>query len=299
VPPKVLFLINGNAGAMADDSSRQSLTRAIAAAFAGAEVVFTDEGSKVTEMAREAVERGSTMVVAGGGDGTINAVASALVGTETTLGVLPLGTLNHFAKDLGIPLEIEPALQALSAGHRISVDVGQINDRIFLNNSGLGLYPDTVRLREAKQRSGVGKWPAALWAALRALSRYRRLTLRVTVDGKQLLRTTPIVFVGNNEYELAGIRVPSRSQLNDGRLCLYIPHPEGRLQLLWFSVRALLGEPQQGADFDALLTEDFTISSRHRHLRISIDGEVCDMATPLHYRIRPRSLRVMAPEPTP
>ena len=298
MPSKVLFLINGNAGAMADDAARQSLTNAIAASFPDAEVVFMDHGSNVMELAQKAVESGSPMVVAGGGDGTINAVASAVVGTETTLGVLPLGTLNHFAKDLGIPLEIEPAVQLLRTGRRISVDVGQVNDRIFLNNSGLGLYPDTVRLREAKQKSGASKWPAAIWAALKALSRYRRLKLRVTVDGKDLLRTTPIVFVGNNEYELEGIRVPSRSQLNDGRLCLYIPHPEGRLRLLWFSVRALLGKPQQGADFDALLTDEFTISSKHRHLRISIDGEVCDMATPLQYRIRPGSLRVIAPAPT-
>lgn len=298
MPPTATFLLNGNAGSMGDDAARESLTSAISASFPDAEVVFMDEGSKVTELARSAVERGIGLVVAGGGDGTINAVASAVVGTETTLGVLPLGTLNHFAKDLGIPLELEPAVRVLSAGHMIKVDVGQVNDRIFLNNSGLGLYPDTVRLREAKQKSGVSKWPAAVWAAVKSLSRYRRLSLRVAVDGKRLHRLTPIVFVGNNEYEMEGVRVPSRSQLNDGKLCLYIPHPEGRLRLVWFSVRALLGKPQQGADFDALLTDQFSISSKHRHLRISIDGEVGDMATPLQYRIRPGSLRVMAPVPT-
>lgn len=295
---KIVFLINGSSGRVADDASRQKLTGMIAQAFAEAEVIVTHDGGELARLARQAIDRGSTMVVAGGGDGTINAVASAVAGTTTVLGVLPLGTLNHFAKDAGIPLNIESALQTLGAGHVALVDVGQVNERIFLNNSGLGLYPDIVFLRESEQKRGIAKWPAAMWAALVELSRYQLLVVRVSVDGRELHLKAPIVFVGNNQYELAGVGLPTRTRLDAGRLCLYIPHPEGELRLLWFAVRAWLGTLRLGNDFDGLLTEAVSIHSRQRLLRISIDGEVDQMATPLHFRIRPRALRVAVPTPT-
>lgn len=295
---KIVFLINGSAGRVADNASRQKLTGMTAQAFAEAEVIVTDGGGELARLAQRAIDRGSTMVVAGGGDGTINAVASAVAGTTTVLGVLPLGTLNHFAKDAGIPLNIESALQTLRAGHVALVDVGQVNERIFLNNSGLGLYPDIVFLREAEQKRGIAKWPAALWAALVELSPYRLLVVRVRVDGRELLLKAPIVFVGNNEYEFAGVGLPTRTRLDAGRLCLYIPPAEGELRLLWFAVRAWLGTLRLGNDFDGLLTEAFSIHSRQRLLRISIDGEVDQMATPLNFRIRPRALRVAVPTPT-
>lgn len=296
---KVVFLINGSSGTLSDDGSRQELTSLIAEAFAGAEVVVVSAGDDIARLAKEAIDRGISMVVAGGGDGTINAVASMVAGTDTVLGVLPLGTLNHFAKDLGIPLGIEAAIQVLRTGHLAMIDIGQVNERIFLNNAGLGLYPDSVFLRKAEQRRGFAKLPAAVLAAIVELLHYRRLTVHVSVNGRQLLRTTPMVFVGNNEYELARVGIPSRSRLDAGRLCLCIPHPEGRLRLLLLMVRTLLGRLHPGSDFDSLLTEALSIRSRHRHLRITIDGEAGHLATPLHFRIRPGALRVAVPTRSP
>ncbi|MEP7325902.1 MAG: diacylglycerol kinase family protein [Gemmatimonadota bacterium] len=293
--PRYQAIINGNAGGMASPDARETLTGLLTAAFPCCQLVFPAEGDDVSALAKEAVAQGAVMVIAGGGDGTINAVASGLVHSECILGVLPLGTLNHFARDLKIPLELEPAVEVLSGGVVINVDTGSVNDRVFLNNSGLGLYPIVVELREGQQERGWSKWPAAAWATLKALARFPRLSLTVTVAGKKIVRTTPIVFVGNNEYVLDGVQVPSRATLTNGVLCLYIPHPTGPFKLLWFSVRALFGRPRTGEDFDAMLVTECVIESRHRQLSISIDGEVVRLATPLRYQVQPGALRVMAP----
>jgi len=289
----ITVLINGGAGSVRDEESRDRLSHLIHSLLDDAEIVITDETMDVHQLAQDAVERGSRMVVGGGGDGTLSSVAAALIGTDVMMGVLPLGTLNHFARDLGIPPDLEEAIRTLTDGEPMLVDIGEINDQIFLNNSGLGLYPSIVLLREMKQREGVGKWPAAIWAAMKALSRYERLAIRVSVDDQQVLRRTPVVFVGNNEYQLDGVRIPSRDSLDDGMLCVYIPHVQGRFRLIWFTLRALLGRPSDG--FDAFLTTECWIETRQRLLRISLDGEVTKVAPPLHYRIRPRALRVMVP----
>lgn len=293
---RYIAVINGNAGGMKSPEARETLTALVAAALPGGSLVFMAEGDDATALAKEAVGNGAEMVIAGGGDGTINAVAAALVHTECVLGVLPLGTLNHFAKDLKIPLELEAAVEILSTGIATNVDVGSVNDQVFLNNSGLGLYPAIVQLRESRQEQGWSKWPAAAWATLKALAHYRRLTIKVSVEGRQILRTTPIVFVGNNEYVLDGVQIPSRERLTAAVLCLYIPHPTGPLKLLWFSVRALFGRPRTGDDFDAMMVTECLIESRHRHLRISIDGEVTRLPTPLHFKVQPGALRVMVPQ---
>ncbi len=137
----ITFLLNGKAGTCDVGTATTLIEKLGAEHGVDVEVIAFDPGSDLTAMAKEAVESGSSIVAAGGGDGTISAVAAALVGTDTALGVLPLGTLNHFAKDLGIPLKLEDAVRALLTGETIAVDVAEINGKVFLNNSSLGLYP--------------------------------------------------------------------------------------------------------------------------------------------------------------
>jgi diacylglycerol kinase family enzyme len=121
-------------------------------------------GTELLAFAAQAVSEQSNPVVAGGGDGTVNVVATKLVGTGTALGVLPLGSLNHFSKDAGIPQDVEQAVSTIFTGRVTAVDVGEVNDRIFLNNSSLGTYPEVVRMREEEQRHGQGKWAALVHA---------------------------------------------------------------------------------------------------------------------------------------
>jgi diacylglycerol kinase family enzyme len=170
-----------------------------------------------------------------------------------------------------------------------------VNDRTFINNSGLGLYPYMVHHREAVQRRGWSKWFAALVASIRALARYRLLRLHIVVDGVKMFRRTPAVFIGNNEYRLDVGVEPRRVTLQDGALCLFIPKVQRRLALLLFSLRALFGRQHHDPALDMFLTDSFTIDSRHRHLRVSLDGETSVMTTPLRYSISPRALRVLVP----
>jgi YegS/Rv2252/BmrU family lipid kinase len=293
---RATVIINCSAGNGHDEELERSLHEKFRGAGLEPTITMAKSGAEMIETARHALGNGAELVVAGGGDGTINAVASVMVDSGVPFGVLPLGTLNHFAKDLGIPLELEAAIAAVAGGKVKAVDVGQVNERIFLNNSGLGLYPDIVRDREKQQRRlGRGKWLAAFWATVAALRRYPFLSIRLVVDGARLARRTPFVFIGNNRYTMTGLAIGARDRLDAGKLSLYVAQRPGRFGLLRFALRALLGKLAQERDFDVLLAEEMEIETRHQRLRVATDGEVTVMHTPLRYRIRPGALAVLVP----
>jgi diacylglycerol kinase family enzyme len=295
----ITVIINGGAGQGHDDSAADDLRAKLRAAGLDAELVLAKDGEEMIATARRALENGAEMVAAGGGDGTINAVASVMAGSGVRFGVLPLGTLNHFAKDAGIPLDLDEAVRNLAHGVPRRIDVGEVNDRIFLNNSSLGLYPDIVRDREKQQhRLGRGKWPAAVWATLAALRRYPFLSMRLTVNSKTLARRTPFVFIGNNRYTMEGLSIGERDHLDDGLLSLYVPQHPTRWGLLRFAFDALLGKLGSERDFDVLEADGFEIDTHHKHLHVATDGEVTRMTPPLRYRVRPGALTVVVPQAT-
>jgi diacylglycerol kinase family enzyme len=296
----VAVIVNAGAGHGHDDERAAELRRLLQEAGLDAELTLADGGEAIIDAARRALDGGARLIAAGGGDGTINAVASVVAGADPSanvrFGVLPLGTLNHFAKDLGIPLDLPGAVRNLAEGRSMAVDVGEVNGRIFLNNSSLGLYPDIVRDREKQQRRlGRGKWTAATWAALGALRRYPFLSMRLTVDGTRFARRTPFVFIGNNRYVMEGLTIGERERLDDGVLSLYVPQHPTRLGLLRFAFDALRGRLGQERDFDVLHATDFEIDTLHKRLRVATDGEVTVMAAPLRYRVRPGALTVLVP----
>jgi diacylglycerol kinase family enzyme len=258
-----------------------------------AQVSLIDSGEQLLAAAKTAVRDGAAMIVAGGGDGTVSAVASCLADTGVCLGILPLGTLNHFARDLGLPLELDAALNVLAHCRELTVDMGEVNGRLFINNSSLGLYPDIVLDRERqRQRLGRGKWAALLAASLHAARRYPVLSLHLDVDGQPLERRSAFVFVGNNEYQREGFEIGGRHALSGGRLSLYVTQRTGRFGLFRLALRALAGRLRQARDFDRLAAQSLVVRTGHRHMRVAVDGEVTTMRTPLHYRIRPGVLRV-------
>ena len=261
-------------------------------------VTLSASGAELIETAHRAVSEGTKTVIAGGGDGTLSAVASALAGTDNALGVLPMGTLNHFAKDLNIPVDIESAIRTIAEGHTTWVDTGEINGRLFLNNSSLGLYPDAVRERQRQQkRLGRGKWLAFFWAAVTAVRRYPFLDLTISLDEKEYRRRTPFIFIGNNDYSTEGFTVGERKRLDAAQLSVYVVQRTGRLGLLVLSLHALLGRLQQAKDFDVLSAKQILINTRHKLIRLATDGEVSLMRSPLHYRICPAALKVIVPRP--
>jgi len=305
----VQVIVNAGAGTGHDDARAGELRRKLRDAGLDAELTLAAGGEELIAAARRARDGGAKLVVAGGGDGSMNAVASQIVdagsgaGRDTGIhfGVLPMGTLNHFAKDLGIPLDLDAAIANLSTGIPVSVDVGEVNGRIFLNNSGLGLYPDIVRDREKQQnRLGRGKWPAALWASLAALRRYPFLSIRLEVKGEQaqgerLARRTPFVFIGNNAYTMQGLAIGARERLDAGTLSLYVAQHPTRFGLLRFALDALRGRLGEERDFDVVHAAAFEIDTHRKRLRVATDGEVTIMTAPLRYRSLPGALRVLVP----
>lgn len=240
--------------------------------------------------------QGTGLVVAGGGDGTQSAVASRLAGTDVVQGVLPLGTLNHFAKDLGIPLALADAVHTVARGRVLDVDVGEVNGRVFINNSSLGLYPEIVRERELQQlRLGKSKWRALASATLHATEGRPAMAVRVDADGEQQVHRTPFVFIGNNRYTMEGLAIGARETLQAGELSLYLGRHRGRMALVKLALRALARRLRQDEDFELVTGRAFVISTTGARVRVAADGEVAMLETPLHYRIRPRALRVLVP----
>ncbi|MGB9989073.1 diacylglycerol/lipid kinase family protein [Massilia sp. SM-13] len=295
---EIAVIINAGAGLGHDSSLVNELQRKFGAAGLAPRITLAHSGDEMIEAARQALADGIRLVAAGGGDGTINCVASVLVDSGATFGVLPMGTLNHFAKDLGIPLALDEAVATIAHGVPAQVDVGEVNGRIFLNNSSLGLYPDIVRDRERQQRRlGRGKWLAFCWAVLAALRRFPFLSVRLLVNGEAHARRTPFVFIGNNEYLMEGFNIGERAQLSSGQLSLYVAQRPTRLGLVRLAMHALLGRLKQARDFDVLLSQELEIHTRHERLRVATDGEVTTMSPPLRYRSRRAALTVLVPQP--
>ena len=288
------FVLNRKSGAVDRNTDfRESQARLRAAGF---DVREFECGGNPRLSALMAVAEGCDVVVACGGDGTVNAVASAVHRTAATLGVLPFGTLNHFAKDLGIST-LEAAMQALLHGPERTVDAGFVNGHIFLNNSGVGAYPAMVRERERVRRAGIPKWPAFLLACLRTLFRMPFQRLRIEADGRSVSRTTPFVFIGNNVYALAGKSTGTRSRLDQGVLGVCSAVRVGAFGMLRLAVRTMLGTVRDDRDLVAFTARQLTIR-RKRPLHVSLDGEVIRMKGPLEYSIDPRSIRVLVPPAT-
>jgi len=257
-------------------------------------------GDSLEDAATAALVHRPAMIVAAGGDGTVSAVARAAVGTGVPLGILPLGTLNHFARDLGIPPSLSAAIDVLAEGEWADVDVGEVNGSVFVNNSSIGLYPRLVRHRERLQhRLGRGKWLALLRAVLIVLRRYPLVHVVVQAGERRLVRRTPLVFVGNNAYAMNGLEIGRRERLTDGQLCLYIPRRGGRFALFGIALRALLGRLDAEAEFDLAAAPELRIVTPRRRVRAALDGEVRTLRSPLEYRVRPGALRVVVPSPTP
>jgi diacylglycerol kinase family enzyme len=294
----MVIILNARAGSVL--GKHADLQSKIAALFGVAginpKIIAADGTKDLTALARDAVTGNEDTIVAAGGDGTVSSVAAVLAGSERTFGVLPLGTLNHFAKDLHIPLDLSGAVRTIIDRHVTAVDVGEVNGRVFVNNSSLGIYPHIVHRRVVEQvRLKLGKWSAFAWATMHAFRQFPFLDLSIEVEGKKLERKTAFLFVGNNKYEITGFRIGARRRLDTGKLGLYLTHRAGRWGLIRLALRALLARLNQEKDFEEYLVPEAFIDARRKVVLVAADGEVKWMESPLHYRSRPGALRVIVP----
>jgi diacylglycerol kinase family enzyme len=291
----IAAVLNDSSGTGDCQKSAQQLKEIFAAVGREARVTVARGGDQLRSAMKQAVKDGCEALVAGGGDGTINTAASELVDRDIPLGVIPLGTLNHFAKDLGIPLELDAAAKVVLDGTVCRVDVGEVNGRVFLNNSSIGMYPAIVRLRDRYRKGGWGKWIAALRAGLTVIRRNPFMAVRIAAEADTMVRRTPLVFVGNNEYRMAGLDPGSRDSLTTGYLAVYVLHAERHPSLLRLAWQVVVKGADQMKELDLLTLETATVETRRPRIQVALDGEVVSLESPLTYRSRPAALRVYAP----
>jgi diacylglycerol kinase family enzyme len=293
---RITVLLNRRGGAVAADPRMPAHVRdALSKVGLDAQIELIG-GGECAIRCRAIAERGDALVVVGGGDGTVSAAASALAGSDTLLGILPLGTLNHFARDLRIPMELDEAVSLIAKRPERLVDVAEMNDRIFINNSAIGLYPLMVVDRDLQRRKlGRSKRLAMIVASLRTLTRFNHQRLTLTVNDEKERVDTPLLFVGNNDYRIDLGAPGQRESIEDGTLSVLVMRKKTRAGFVAASIRALLDRTR---DDDMVRIEDvgrLRVSSHRSTLAVSLDGEVVHAAPPLDYRIRKRALRVIAP----
>lgn len=295
-PLRIAALINSGAGSgRAGEIDAGNLRQMFQEAGVKAEVHLVS-GDQLEETARAALAAGAQALVAGGGDGTIRTVAGVLMGGSVPLGVLPVGTLNHFARDLGIPVELPEAVRVIADGAPRPLDIGEVNGKIFINNSMLGLYPPMVGVRDRERREkNRGKWLATLSALLKVLPRHPLLHIRVTAEGLSADHQTRFVFVGNNEYEMSAFTYGARSRFDSGNLYLYIAKSRTRLGLVGLGLLGLFRDVKWTDRFERLILPEFTIETRKKAAPVYLDGEVVILQPPLVYRNRAHALRVILP----
>jgi diacylglycerol kinase family enzyme len=251
-------------------------------------------GSEITE-ALTAARENNDAVLAGGGDGTVSTAAALFAGHKTALGILPLGTMNLFARALGIPPKLEAAVEAVITGGKRQIDVGEINGEIFVHHVTLGLHPRIVAARERERYSSrLGKkfaWFKAWWKLLRQAP---RMKLRLAVDSDRVKLKTASLIIANNRF-IERLGVPHSEVPDQGKLAVYAAQTRDWKELLAMAAEATFGKWESNSKLDFLEGREIAIHARRRRLRASIDGELVYLQTPLRAKIRASSLWVLCP----
>lgn len=263
---------------------------------AGVEVIELSAELDCPQIVRERIARGTNLFIAAGGDGTVHHVIQALVNTTGELAVIPNGTYNHFARDVGIPLDWREALDVALKGERRQVDTARVNDRYFINNVSIGLYPEAVSLREARGRD-YPRWKARLFAIYTTLRKYPHVNITLEADGRHEVLRTHVFMVSNNSYDLerVGIEAP-RERMTEGRLSVYWLEHVSRWVLARHLSRYLAGRVRTIPGFRAFRALRMRVETPRRPvLKVGVDGEVFTMTTPLVITTVPQSLVVKVP----
>ena len=270
-----------------------------ALAEAGLEADITDvtdgaDGIEGTCIARAASR--PCLMVAAGGDGTVSAVAAAASQAGAPFGVIPCGTLNHFAKDMGIPTGLDEAVAVLAAGRTRVIDAGDVNGRLFINNASVGAYPRMVWERNRARRRGLPRPLAMALAVARTWRGLRTDVVRLTVDGRALVRRTPFIFVGNSTYQIEGTDIGRRPVMTDGTLSLCLAPKFGRSDALLLPLRVLAHSLERHERFATMTASAIVVRPPRPRVSVAIDGEVRLFDAPLSFTVRPGALRVVVPD---
>jgi len=292
--PDAPFHIVLNAGSGRTDTGLRCATirEVIEGAGRRCALEVVQDGSRLPDIAaavaHQAAREGGILVAAGG-DGTLNAVAHEAVRRGCVFGVLPQGTFNYFGRTHGIPEDLREAVHALLRARVRHVQVGLVNGRSFLVNASVGLYPRLLEEREHDKRQfGRSRAVAMLSALKTALGRHRNLRIAIELDGHTHRLKTPTLFVGNNRLQMEQVGMqPLDHAVEEGRLAAIAPRPVGRLRMLGLLLRGALGRLGQAEDVRAFAFRGMTVRapllSGRRRVKVAVDGEVCKLALPLRF----------------
>lgn len=300
------FFVVINVGSGRRDSAEQQavIARVFGEAGRAFEFLRIEQPAHIDEVARRAVALAQSrqgVVVAAGGDGTINAVARAVHGSGAPLGVLPQGTFNYFGRVHAIPQDTEAAARALLGATVVPVQVGQVNRRLFLVNASLGLYPQLLEDRETwKAQLGRSRFVAFLSGIVTVLQSRKQLRLQIESAGRTLAVRTPTLFVGNNHLQLAqvGIDEQQADAVERGQLAGIVVRPIGTLALFGLLLRGLLGQLGEAHNIDSFSFHRLTVTPRGvKRIKVATDGEIAWMRTPLVFEVAPQPLWLLVPAP--
>lgn len=300
--PELVVIVNPGSGAHDAQATRGTLSRLFGAAgraFRFVAIASPAELARAADEAAAAAAARSEVLVAVGGDGTINAVAQAAWRHGCRLGVLPQGTFNYFGRDHGIAQDLEEAATALLRAEPREVQVGEVNGHLFLVNASLGLYPQLLQDREAfKQQFGRRRWVAMLSGLLTVIRWRRQLALEIDVDGRRTRVLTPTLFVGNNRLQLErlGLEPAMAQRVGEGRLAALMPRPIGSWRLLLLALRGALGRLGEAEEVQGAAFRTLTVQVRGaRRVKLATDGEVGPLTPPLRFQVAERPLLLMLP----
>ena len=292
----ICILHNPHSGKKEAAGGAQALKDAFAKHGLAPKITELDPKRDLTSALQEVVAEGHDTIVAAGGDGTICGVAQALKGSSCAMGILPRGTFNYFARSLGIPEDLEGAVEVIAHGHKRDLRVAMLNDRVFLNNANFGLYPQILRSREEVYDFWGRSRVAAYWSALKVLFRWPRpLELDIVADGQRTTVRTPLVFVFNNAFQLRQMGMEGAECIGDGQLALMIAPDYGRWGMVRSSLAVLLGRASRDRDFHLMCSDSFELHGRRKRLLVARDGERARMKGPFRLHLSEDALQVIVP----
>ena len=296
----VFIVLNAGSGRSEAETREATIRGVLAQAGRRHELWRVDNPRQLPALAQRAVDLAQQqqgMVVAAGGDGTINAVVQAVLPSGRPFGVVPQGTFNYFSRTHGLPADTAAATRALLDAMVRPVQVGLINDRVFLVNASLGLYPQVLEDREAyKQQFGRSRFVALYSAVVTLLRGHRQLTLSLELAGKTRVLRTPTLVVGNNPLQLEQLGIPEAQAVQQGQLAAITLRPVGTLAMLWLLGRGALGQLGEADSVVTFAFDRLTVRPHgRRRIKVAMDGEVAWLNTPLVFQVAPQPLQLLVP----
>lgn len=289
-------ILNAKSGSQKSEQTREAIEDVLKKSGRKFQIT-TATGNKLGAVVAEKAASDCEVLVAAGGDGTICCVAEAALQSGKILGVIPLGTFNYFAKNLGIPLEPELAAQVILDGHTVRAPVLDLNGRLILNNTSIGIHPAVLlKRRQIYRRWGRNQISAYASVVLTAFQPPPRLRVRLGTEEGEVVRETPLVMVCSNAFQMEAFALAGKECLKEGKFALYVARMAGRATILRHGLRALLRQLRPEIDYEVICTSDVTIETMRRpRLRAAVDGELERLESPLRFRIRSETLCVLAP----